>query len=140
MVCCHMLLDDVCGRHVHRRVVVFAVENVEVVGGSDGHQVVLRVPARVQDLFGEVEIVHVDFVSIGSFGAAAIERVGGVSLGIEQWRRAAIGAIGIGQVRVHNALGLEQLSWLALLARALKHGFLFAGAVERFEEIVVRTA
>ena len=127
------------GCHVHGRVVVFAVEKVKIIRSSNGDHVVLRMPTGVQDLFSKVEIVYVYFVSIAS--CFAIECC--VSLGIEQWRRAAIrvGAICvcIVQVLVHNSFGLEQLPWLALLSRALKHGLLLAGAVERFEEIVVRS-
>ena len=38
------------------------LEDVQVVGGRDGDDVLGRVPGRVQDLFGEVQAVHADVV------------------------------------------------------------------------------
>lgn len=39
------------------------LEDVQVVGGSDGNDVLGWVPGRVQDLLGEVQAVHTDVVT-----------------------------------------------------------------------------
>lgn len=39
------------------------LEDVQVVGGRDGDDVLGRVPGRVQDLLGEVQAVHADVVA-----------------------------------------------------------------------------
>lgn len=40
----------------------FVLEDVQVVGGGDGDDVLVRVPRRVEDLLGEVQAVHTDVV------------------------------------------------------------------------------
>lgn len=40
----------------------FVLEDVQVVGGGDGDDVLRGVPSRVQDLLGEVQAVHADVV------------------------------------------------------------------------------
>lgn len=49
----------------------FVLENVEIIGGSDGDDVLSRVPRRVEDLLGEVQAVHADVVlaALSSGGA-----------------------------------------------------------------------
>lgn len=42
--------------------VEFVLEDVQVVGGGDGDDVLVGVPGRVQDLLGEVQAVHADVV------------------------------------------------------------------------------
>lgn len=42
--------------------VEFVLEDVQVVGGSDGDDVLRGVPGRVQDLLGEVQAVHTDVI------------------------------------------------------------------------------
>lgn len=43
-------------------IVEFVLEDVQVVGGSDGYDVLRRVPGCVEDLLGEVQAVHADVV------------------------------------------------------------------------------
>ena len=50
------------GRLVHVGVHL-VLEDVQVVGGRDGDDVLGRVPGRVQDLLGEVQAVHADVVA-----------------------------------------------------------------------------
>lgn len=50
--------------------VEFVLEDVQVVGGSDGDDVLRGVPGRVQDLLGEVQAVHADVI-LASFPALA---------------------------------------------------------------------
>lgn len=42
--------------------VELVLEDVQVVGGGDGDDVLVGVPRRVQDLLGEVQAVHADVV------------------------------------------------------------------------------
>lgn len=51
--------------------VEFVLEDVQVVGGGDGDDVLGRVPGRVEDLLGEVQAVHADVVlpALSSGGA-----------------------------------------------------------------------
>lgn len=51
--------------------VQFVLENVEIIGGSDGDDVLSRVPRRVEDLLGKVQAVHADVVlaALSSGGA-----------------------------------------------------------------------
>ena len=42
--------------------VEFVLEDVQVVGGGDGDDVLVGVPGRVEDLLGEVQAVHADVV------------------------------------------------------------------------------
>lgn len=55
---------------MHLRV-EFVLEDVQVVGGGDGDDVLARVPGRVEDLLGEVQAVHADVVlpALSSGGA-----------------------------------------------------------------------
>lgn len=53
--------DRRAGRLVHVGVHL-VLEDVQVVGGRDGDDVLGRVPGRVQDLLGEVQAVHADVV------------------------------------------------------------------------------
>lgn len=55
---------------MHLRV-EFVLEDVQVVGGSDGDDVLGRVPGCVEDLLGEVQTVHTDVVlpALSSGGA-----------------------------------------------------------------------
>ena len=46
---------------MHLRV-EFVLEDVQVVGGCDGDDVLVWVPGRVQDLLGEVQAVHADVI------------------------------------------------------------------------------
>lgn len=46
---------------MHLRV-EFVLEDVQVVGGGDGDDVLGGVPGRVEDLLGEVQAVHADVV------------------------------------------------------------------------------
>lgn len=46
---------------MHLRV-EFVLEDVQVVGGSDGDDVLARVPGCMEDLLGEVQAVHTDVV------------------------------------------------------------------------------
>lgn len=50
-----------CDHSVHLGVEL-VLEDVEVVGGGDGDDVLRRVPGRVEDLLGEVQAVHADVV------------------------------------------------------------------------------
>lgn len=51
--------------------VQFVLENVEIIGGSDGDDVLSRVPRRVEDLLGKVQAVYADVVlaTLSSGGA-----------------------------------------------------------------------
>lgn len=51
--------------------VQFVLKNVEIIGGSDGDDVLSRVPCRVEDLLGKVQAVHADVVlaALSSGGA-----------------------------------------------------------------------
>lgn len=42
--------------------VEFVLEDVEIVSGSDGNDVLVRVPSRMEDLLGEVQAVHTDII------------------------------------------------------------------------------
>lgn len=42
--------------------VEFVLEDVQVVSGSDGDDVLIRVPGRMEDLLGEVQAVHADVI------------------------------------------------------------------------------
>ena len=55
---------------MHLRV-EFVLEDVQVVGGGDGDDVLRRVPGCVEDLLGEVQTVHADVVlpALSSGGA-----------------------------------------------------------------------
>lgn len=46
---------------MHLRV-EFVLENVQIVGGSDGDDVLGRVPRRVEDLLGKVQAVDADVI------------------------------------------------------------------------------
>lgn len=46
---------------MHLRV-EFVLEDVQIVGGGDGDDVLVWVPRRVEDLLGEVQAVHADVV------------------------------------------------------------------------------
>lgn len=46
---------------MHLRVEL-VLEDVQVVGGGDGDDVLIRVPGSVEDLLGEVQAVHADVV------------------------------------------------------------------------------
>lgn len=46
---------------MHLRV-EFVLEDVQVVGGGDGDDVLSRVPGRMENLLGEVQAVHADVV------------------------------------------------------------------------------
>lgn len=46
---------------MHLRV-EFVLEDVQVVGGGDGDDVLIRMPGCVEDLLGEVQAVHTDVV------------------------------------------------------------------------------
>lgn len=129
------------------------VEEIEIVGSSNGDDVVLGVPRSVQDLLGEVELVDVDLVFKPvvvvrcRFGTVQNGRLllsrSVVAFRVERGRLRAGGCHAARlrrtvQVRVdHDAFRPQHLSWLRLLARALVHQLLFALAVERFEEVVV---
>ena len=52
----------ICTYLVHVRVYL-VLEDVQVVGGGDGNDVLSRVPGRVQDLLGEVQAVHTDVIT-----------------------------------------------------------------------------
>lgn len=60
---------DICSL-MHLRV-EFVLEDVQVVGGGDGDDVLSRVPGRVENLLGEVQAVHADviFPPLSSSGA-----------------------------------------------------------------------
>lgn len=42
--------------------VQFVLENVQIIGGSNGDDVLSRVPRRMEDLLGKVQAVHADVV------------------------------------------------------------------------------
>lgn len=46
---------------MHLRV-QFVLENVQIVGGSDGNDVLGRVPRRMEDLLGKVQAVDADVI------------------------------------------------------------------------------
>lgn len=104
------------------------MEHVQVVGGCDGDDVLARVPRGVQDLFGEVEAVHVDFVLL--------------ALAVLRAHHAAVAAVAVhvlAQIADHF-LRLEDLFRLGTFSRALVHLLLLAISREAFEEIVIRAA
>lgn len=109
------------------------VEEIEIVGSSNGDDVVLRVPRSVQDLLGEVELVDVDLVFKPvvvvvrcRFGTVQNGRLllsrSVVAFRVERWRLRAGGRHAARlrrtvQVRVdHDAFRPQHLSWLRLLA------------------------
>lgn len=55
---------------MHLRV-EFVLEDVQVIGGSNGDDVLIRVPGCMEDLLGEVQAVHTDIIlpALSSGGA-----------------------------------------------------------------------
>ena len=96
------------------RVAHFVLEDVEVVDGRHGDDVVVGVPGRVQDLLVEVQTVHADLVLLALAAAATA---------------AAAGA---------DPARLQQLQRQVVLAGRLQGGVTPLGAVEHAEEVVVR--
>lgn len=91
---------------MHLRV-EFVLEDVQVVGGSDGNDVLTRVPGRVEDLLGEVQAVHADVIF------------------------PALSPRGTDPPRLQDSSGF------AALPRCLQSHVAFGVAVEHAEEVVV---
>ncbi len=91
---------------MHLRV-QFVLEDVQVVGGSDGDDVLCRVPGCVENLLGEVQAVHTDVI-LPAFSSGGTD---------SPW--------------------LEDSSGFAALSRRLQGHVTFGVPVEHAEEVVV---
>ena len=130
--------------------VLARIVNIQVVGGRNGNDIVLGVPAGVQYFLGKVKAVDVYFVFEQVVVRAGLGRAVGATVEhalVERGRRAATVSGGrrrscaIGQdERGRDPFGSELLTGSGLLARTLVHHLLLGVAVERLEKVVVRTA